>query len=174
MPDLCWWEFSLSCIFTDLIMHYYWSNQSVLMTRCGTDFRHQYGIFCGESQTSFTRNTTRAESKEGRLFSQASVGGGSSQDVSFKWVCPFVIVFMRFTWSWRNCLRISLNSFCPVHYLVAVAMGQTSKKLSPSTVFAVGQSYVWLFCQKLKTDLESCVFLQFGPQSCLQVIIVGD
>ena len=41
------------------------------MTRFGTDFRHQYGIFGGESQTSFTRNATRAGSEEGRLFSQA-------------------------------------------------------------------------------------------------------
>ena len=40
------------------------------MTRCGTDFRHQYGIFGRESQTSFTRNATRAGSEEGRLFSQ--------------------------------------------------------------------------------------------------------
>ena len=42
------------------------------MTRCRTDFRHQYGIFGGELQTSFTRNATRAGSEEGRLFSQAS------------------------------------------------------------------------------------------------------
>ena len=33
--------------------------------------RHQYGIFGGKSQTSFTRNATRAGSEEGRLFSQA-------------------------------------------------------------------------------------------------------
>ena len=46
-------------------MHNYRSNQSALMTRCGTDFRHQYGIFEGESQTSFTRNATRAGSEEG-------------------------------------------------------------------------------------------------------------
>ena len=52
-------------------MHNYRSNQSALMTRCGTDFRHQYGIFGGESQTSFTRNATQAGSEEGRLFSQA-------------------------------------------------------------------------------------------------------
>ena len=70
-PDLFWWVFSLSHIFTDLIMHNYRSNQSALMTRCGTDFCHQYGIFGGESQTSFTRNVTRAGSEEGRLFSQA-------------------------------------------------------------------------------------------------------
>ena len=60
-------------IFTDLIVHNYRSNQSALMTRCGTDFRHQYGIFGGESQTSFTRNATRVGSEEGRLFSQARV-----------------------------------------------------------------------------------------------------
>ena len=53
-------------------MHNYRSNQSALMTRCGTDFRHQYGIFCGESQTYFTQNATRAGSEEGRLFSQAN------------------------------------------------------------------------------------------------------
>ena len=34
--------------------------------------RHQYGIFGGKSQTSFTRNATRAGSEEGRLFSQAT------------------------------------------------------------------------------------------------------
>ena len=33
--------------------------------------RHQYGIFGGKSQTSFTRNATRAGSEEGWLFSQA-------------------------------------------------------------------------------------------------------
>ena len=70
-PDVFWCLFSLSRIFTDLIMHNYRSNQSALMTRCGTDFRHQYGIFGGESQTSFTRNATRARIEEGRLFSQA-------------------------------------------------------------------------------------------------------
>ena len=32
----------------DLIKHYYQSNQSALMTRCRTDFRHQYRIFCSE------------------------------------------------------------------------------------------------------------------------------
>ena len=37
-PDLFWWVFSLSRIFTDLITHNYRSNQSALMTRCGTDF----------------------------------------------------------------------------------------------------------------------------------------
>ena len=52
-------------------MHNYRSNQSALMTRFGTDLRHQYGIFGGKSQTSFTRNATRAGSEEGRLFSQA-------------------------------------------------------------------------------------------------------
>ena len=52
-------------------MHYYRSNQSALMTRCGTDLRHQYGMFCGESQTSFTRSATRVGS-EGRLLSQAN------------------------------------------------------------------------------------------------------
>ena len=53
-------------------MRNYRSNQSGLMTRCGTDFRHQYGIFGSESQTSLMQNTTRAGSEEGRLFSQAS------------------------------------------------------------------------------------------------------
>ena len=63
-PDL----FSLSCIFTDLIMHNYRSNQSALMTRCGTDFRHQYGIFGGESQTSVSRNATRPGAKKDSCF----------------------------------------------------------------------------------------------------------
>ena len=35
--------------------------------------RHQYGIFGGKSQTSFSRNATRAGSEEGRLFLQAMV-----------------------------------------------------------------------------------------------------
>ena len=70
-PDLFWWEFSLSPIFTDLIIHYYWSNRSALMTKCWTDFHHQHRIFCGESQTSFTQNATRPASKEGQLFSRA-------------------------------------------------------------------------------------------------------
>ena len=38
--------------------------------------RHQYGIFCGELQTSITRNATRARSEEGRLFSQARMSPG--------------------------------------------------------------------------------------------------
>ena len=63
-PDL----FSLSRIFTDLIMHNYRSNQSALMTRCGTGFRHQYGIFGGESQTSVSRNATRPGAKKDGCF----------------------------------------------------------------------------------------------------------
>ena len=59
-------------IFTDLVKHNYRSNQSAFMTRFGTDLRHQYGIFGGKSQTSFSRNATRAGSEEGRLFSQAT------------------------------------------------------------------------------------------------------
>ena len=43
------------------------------MTRCGTDLRHQYGIFGGKSQTFVLRNATRAGSEEGRLFSQATI-----------------------------------------------------------------------------------------------------
>ena len=54
-PDLFWWVFSLSHIFTDLIMHNNWSNQSALMTRWLSDFRHQSGIFGGESQISLRR-----------------------------------------------------------------------------------------------------------------------
>ena len=56
-----------------LNLHDYRSNQSALMTRCATDSRNQYGIFCGESQTSFSRNATRVGSDEGRLFSQANL-----------------------------------------------------------------------------------------------------
>ena len=61
----------MSRIFTVLIMHNYRSNQSALMTRWGTDLHHQYGIFGGKSQTSFSRNATWARSEEGRLFLQA-------------------------------------------------------------------------------------------------------
>ena len=57
-----------SRIFTDLIMHNYRSNQSALMTRCRTDFRHQYGIFGGESQTSVSRNATRPGAKKDGCF----------------------------------------------------------------------------------------------------------
>ena len=53
------------------MMHNYQSNQSVLLTRCGTDSRHRYRIFGGKSQTSFSRNATQVGSEEGRLFSQA-------------------------------------------------------------------------------------------------------
>ena len=70
-PDLFWREYSLSGIFTDLILHNYRSNQSALMTRFGTDLSHQYGIFGGKSQMSFWRNATRAGSEEGWLFLQA-------------------------------------------------------------------------------------------------------
>ena len=59
-------------IFTDLVKHNYRSNQSAFMTRFGTDLRHQYGIFGCKSQTSISRNATRAGSEEGRLFSEAN------------------------------------------------------------------------------------------------------
>ena len=49
-------------------MHNYRSNQSAFMTRCGTDFRHQYGIFGGESQTSVSRNATRPGAKKDGCF----------------------------------------------------------------------------------------------------------
>ena len=65
--------YSLSRIYRDLIMHNYRSNQSALMTRFGTDLRHQYRIFGGKSQTSFSQNATWIGSKEGRLFSQANL-----------------------------------------------------------------------------------------------------
>ena len=71
-PDLFCSEYSLSRIFTDLILHNYQSNQSALMTRFGTDLRHQYGIFGGKSQTSFMRDATWTRSEEGRLFLQAN------------------------------------------------------------------------------------------------------
>ena len=61
----------MSCIFTNLIVHNCPSNQSAaLMTRCRTDSRHQYGIFCSESRMSVSQNATRA-GREGWLFSQA-------------------------------------------------------------------------------------------------------
>ena len=56
-----------------LVMDNYRSNQSAFMTRFRTDLRHQYGIFGGKSQTSISRNATRAGSEEGRLFSQAKM-----------------------------------------------------------------------------------------------------
>ena len=71
MSKLFSWEFSMSHIFADLIEHNYWSNQSALTTRRGTDSHHQYGDFCFESQMSFSRNATLAGSEEGWLFSQA-------------------------------------------------------------------------------------------------------
>ena len=73
-PDL----FSLSRIFTDLIMHNYRSNQSALMTRCGTDFRHQYGIFGGKSQTSVSRNATRPGAKKDGCFRRLPPSPGNS------------------------------------------------------------------------------------------------
>ena len=44
--------------------------------------RHQYGIFGGKSQTSFSRNATRAGSEEGQLFSQANLLSPSSRTPS--------------------------------------------------------------------------------------------
>ena len=67
-PDLFWLIFSLSCIFTDLIMHNCRSNQSALMTRCGTDFRHQYGIFGGESQNPSRETPLGPEAKKDGCF----------------------------------------------------------------------------------------------------------
>ena len=93
--------YSLSRISTDLILHNYRSNQSALMTRFGTDLRHQYGIFGGESQTSFTRNATRAGSEEGRLFSQAMC----NRDFSVLISMPFDGVLSggkRLIWRWTR------------------------------------------------------------------------
>ena len=56
---------------TSYVVHNHRSNQSALMIRCGTDSHHQYGVFCAESQTFFSRNATRAGSEQGTLFSQA-------------------------------------------------------------------------------------------------------
>ena len=53
--------------------------------------RHQYGIFGGKSQTSFTRNATRTGSEEGRLFSQATSGP------KFRWwFCQSTFCCQRF------------------------------------------------------------------------------
>ena len=64
-------------------MHNYRSDQSAFMTRFGTDLSHQYGILGGKSQTSFSRNATRAGSKEGQLFSQASLDYSEMSDFIF-------------------------------------------------------------------------------------------
>ena len=62
----------IALLFTDSIMHNCRSNQSALMTRCGTDLRHQYGIIGSKSQTFFSRNAIRVGSEEGRLFLQVT------------------------------------------------------------------------------------------------------
>ena len=49
--------------------------------------RHQYGIFGGKSQTSFTRNAIRAGSEEGRLFSQAIKYLNITQKLVFARLC---------------------------------------------------------------------------------------
>ena len=62
-----------------IVPHIYGLNYAQLLikpirahsTRRGTDLCHQYGIFGGISQTSFSRNATRAGSEEGQLYSQA-------------------------------------------------------------------------------------------------------
>ena len=54
-------------------MHNYRSSQSALMTRCGTDFGHQYGIFGGESQTSVSRNASRPGAKKDSCFRRLPV-----------------------------------------------------------------------------------------------------
>ena len=93
-PDL----FSLSRIFTDLIMHNYRLNQSALMTRCGTDFRHQYGIFGGESQTSVSRNATRPGAKKDGCFRRLELG---------RLVC-FKCLFFRFK---QDHFKIDVKAF---------------------------------------------------------------
>ena len=70
--------------------------------------RHQYGIFGGESQTSFTRNATRAGSEEGQLFWQAKLLSALRQ-VGRTWRGQLT------TGIWRNFLVIktNLSKFCP-------------------------------------------------------------
>ena len=109
MPDLFWWVFSLSRIFTDLIMHNYRSNQSALMTRCGTDFRHQYGIFSSKSQTSFTRNTIWARSKEGWLFSQATFPSSSSFFSFFYVLFQNTKIILYSTW-WESQIHLHVQT----------------------------------------------------------------
>ena len=50
--------------------------------------RHQYGIFGGKSQTSFTRNATQAGSEEGQLFSQATFKYMSLETLIFPSLLP--------------------------------------------------------------------------------------
>ena len=96
-------------------MHNYRSNQSALMTRFRTDLRHQYGIFGSKLQTSFSRNTTRARSEEGRLFSQARQCGT-------KPFFPLCITYNCFNCSyiyfWQLFLKVELrhvssSTICP-------------------------------------------------------------
>ena len=74
-------------------MHNYRSNQSALMTRCGTDFRHQYGIFGGESQTSVSRNATRPGAKKDGCFRRLT--GYESKVSSAKNIIPTFINFVH-------------------------------------------------------------------------------
>ena len=77
-------------------MHNYRSNQSALMTRCGTDFRHQYGIFGGESQTSVLRNGTLPGAKKDGCFRRLKEDQRAIGDICwlmFYFCCKDIFVF---------------------------------------------------------------------------------
>ena len=112
------------------------------MTRCGTDFRHQYGIFGGESQTSFTRNATRAGSEEGRLFSQATCHRG----------------FWYFVRSWSR--EFQVNPRNPAKFTKTREIPRNSLEILPNTCrHNIFESYLgcwgWLLAVNLLIYLKT-------------------
>ena len=85
-----------------------WLQMIIYSKSQSSRLRHQYGIFGGESQTSFTRNATRAGSEEGQLFCQAKLLSALRQ-VGRTWRGQLM------TGIWRNFLVIktNLSKFCP-------------------------------------------------------------
>ena len=83
--------------------------------------RHQYGIFGGKSQKSFSRNATRAGREEGRLFSQVR------KDLSTGW---------RGLCLSSSCCGVSLSVYFPVgsSYILTEVVS-TDRMQSPKSRF---------------------------------------
>ena len=108
-------------------MHNYRSNQSAFMTRFGTDLRHQYGIFGGKSQTSFSRIATRPGSEEGRLFSHAIFTVKIATDLA----CAQRWYPCNTSGFWRQCYSSPQGPHLPI-YANSLWFSVSFAKLRPS------------------------------------------
>ena len=152
---ICFREnFQYDAYLPDLIMHNYPSNQSALLTRCGTDSHHQYGIFGGTSQTSFSRNATRAGSEEGRLFSQANI---KHSNQCFKTSrlgksTPLRVVFSTHLSVFRN----EVTSFsCSNILLLQYITGFGREKIKLNIIQIIAQTTLSRTCEMCKRDSQS-------------------